>query len=184
MTTSSFWAGPVRGGAPSAEQAASMAGLIAAGNLFEKVVGALALGDEEKARRTATLVARRPFDDFEEVWPGPTAARYALFQLVTDTVDELPEDDDTWVAVLDDIASGVSGRQLDELHHLAAVLHQDADFLGIGEREAGRLKVIAGGADPKVWPGDDVPEDQHGDYVLELAHLYVALEARLVDALA
>lgn len=184
MTTSSFWAGPVRGGAPSAEQAASMAGLIAAGNLFEKVVGALVLGDEDKARRVATQVARRPFDDFEDVWPGPTAARYALFKLVTDTVDELPEDDDTWVAVLDVIASAVSGRQRDELHHLAAVLPQDADFLGIGESEAARLKVVADGADPQAWPGDDVPEDQRGDYVLQLAHLYLALEGRLVDALA
>lgn len=161
-----------------------MAGLIAAGNLFEKVVGALALGDQDKARRMATQVARRPFDDFEEVWPGPAAAHYALFELVTDTVHELAEDDDTWVDALAHVASEVSGRQLDELHHLAAVLHQDSHMLGIGQSEAARLKALASGADPKAWPGDAVPEDEHGDYVLELAQLKLALQARLLDVLA
>ena len=77
--------------------------------------------------------------------------------------------------------SGTIGKDNDPFGQLDAALQV---ILGIGQTEAARLKALASGADAKAWPGDAVSEDEHGDYVLELAHLYVALEARLVDALA
>lgn len=182
MSTSSFWSGPVPGGGASAVQAASMAGMVAAGNLFHKAVAALAHGDQDKAHRLARQAAFRPFDDHEGVWPGPAAAHYALFELVVDTVEELPEGDDTWVEVLVELASRVSGRQLDELRHLAAVLRQDARFHGVEEQEARRLVALAQGRDVRQTPGDDVAEDERYDYVLELAHLVLALRTSLQQA--
>lgn len=182
MSTSSFWSGPVRGGGPSAVQAASMAGMVAAGNLFDKAVAALARGEEDQAHRLVRQAAFRPFDDHEGVWPGPAAAHFALFELVVDTVEQLPEGDDTWVDVLIELASRVSGRQLDELRHLAAVLDQDRDFHGVEEHEARRLRALAQGSSTRRTPGDDVAEDERYDYVLDLAHLVLALQTALQDA--
>lgn len=178
MSTSSFWSGPVRGGAPSAAQAASSAGLTAAGNLFDKAVGALAQGDEDKARRLAAQAADRPFDDHEGIWPGPWAAHFALFQLVTNEIEEWPEGDHTWIDALEDLAAGASGRQLRELRHLAAVLRQDARLLGVDEHEARQLGRLTGGADPAEQPADEVSEGERADYVLELARLVLAAENR------
>lgn len=183
MTTSSFWSGSVRGGGRSVAQAASVAALLAADNLFDKVVAALERGDGQEARRLATRTADRPFDDHEGVWPGPAAAHHAIFMLVTDTVEEWPDDDDTWVDALAEVLSQVSGRQLGEIRHLAGVLHHDALLLGVHEREASRLRVLAGGADPLAMPSEVVPGVQRSDYVLELAHLYLTVQAQLERAL-
>lgn len=180
MSTSSFWSGSVRGGAPSAQQAASLAAMTAAGNLFDKVVHALRQGDEARARRMAAQVAARPFDEHEGLWPGPQAAHYALFELVTDTVEDWPEDDQTWLDALTELAAQVSGRQRDELRHLAAVLHHDATILGVGELEARRLRELADGADPMALPSDEVPAAERADYVLDLARLVLVTQQRIV----
>lgn len=182
MSTSSFWSGSVRGGAPSAQQEASLAAMTAAGNLFDKVVDALRQADEARARRMAAQVAARPFDEHEEVWPGPQAAHYALFELVTDAVEDWPEDDQTWVDALADLAAQLSGRQRDELRHLAAVLHQDAEILGVGELEARRLRALADGADPMAMPSDEVPASERAAYVLDLARLVLVTRQRIAAA--
>lgn len=179
MTESSFWAGSVRGGAPSAAQAASIAAQQAAENLFHKTVEALEQGDEEKAERLARQTALRPFDDHEEVWPGPWQAHYALFELMTDVVEEWPAGDHGWIDALSDVISRSSGRQLEELRHLAAVLSQDARFHSVDELEARRLRGLAAGADPLANPSDEVPEDERVDYVLDLASLVATLRRRL-----
>lgn len=184
MSTSSFWSGPVRGGAFSAEQDASWAGMTAAENLFRKTVAALSRGEEDKARRLATQAAQRPYDDFEGVWPGPAAAHFALFQLVTDEVEESTEDDHAWVDAFADVVSRVSGHQLHELRYLAAILSQDAGYHSIDGQEAARLRTLAGGVDLQAQPGDDVPEDERPDYVLELARLLRALAARFDEVRA
>lgn len=181
MSTSSFWSGPVRGGGPSAEQAASLAATEAATNLFDKVVEALARGDEGRARQLAAQAARRPFDDHEHVWPGPWAAHFAIFELVTDTIEEWPEEDHGWVGVLADLTAGESGRQLDELKHLAAVLRQDARLLGVHQEEAAALRELADGSDPAVAPHELVPERERADYVLDLARLLLRLEEQFDD---
>ena len=183
MSASSFWSGTVRGGAPSAEQDASLAGMAAAGNLVRKVVEALARGDEDRARRLAAQAAARPFDEREEIWPGPWAAHYALFELVTNMVEDWPEDDHAWVGALAGLMGEVSGRQLDELRHLAAVLDQDAWLLGVDDSEASRLRALAGDADASGEPADGVPEDERAGYVLDLSRLVLLVRTRLEDLL-
>lgn len=184
MTTSSFWSGSVRGGAPSAAQAASMAAMAAASNLFHKVVAALERDQAERAERLATQAAQRPFDDHEEVWPGPEAAHYALFELVTDTIEEWPEGDHTWVEAFADLTSRASGRQRDELRHLAAVLHQDASVLAVDDDEARRLHGVADGADPRARLSENLPEEERPGYVLELARLVIEARTALDRAIA
>lgn len=183
MATSSFWSGTVRGGAPSAEQDASFAGMAAAANLVHKTVEALARGDEDRARRLAAQAAARPFDEHEEIWPGPWAAHYALFERVTDLVEDWPEGDHAWVGALADLMGRVSGRQLDELRHLAAVLDQDARLLSVDDDEARRLRSLAGDADPLAEPSIGVPEDERADYVLDLSRLVLLVRTRLEDLL-
>lgn len=98
---------------------------------------------------------------------------------MTDVIEEWPAGDHGWIEALSDVISRSSGRQLEELRHLAAVLSQDARFHSVDELEARRLRALAVGADPLANPCDEVPQDERVDYVLDLARLVVTLRRRL-----
>ena len=77
-----------------------------AGNLLDKAAKALAVGDDERARRLVDRAARMPYDRHEGTAPAAWAVHMKLFCLVTDTLEQSAIGDPRWldaaIAVLDD----------------------------------------------------------------------------------
>lgn len=155
--------------------------MMIAENLLDKTLDALDRGDEDTAHRMAAKAAARPFDEYEELWPGPWAAHYRLFEEVVDTIEEWPEGDHGWVDVLAEVTAQATGRHLTELRSLAATLAQDARFHAVEPAEAARLHELAEGA--QVTEVDnDLPEADRAAYVLDLARLIRVVSERLAEA--
>lgn len=179
---SSFWPGVGDLGKPSPEQAASRAALFGAETLVRKAVVALEKGDRERAEMFAAMAAGRPYGEFEGVWPGPWMARFVLYQVVSDVVEHWPEDDHGWVDVLSEVAAALTGRQLEELRHLAAVLADEASAFGSEGVEERRLREVAAGVSSDVeMPGAEDEQERPG-YVLDLAELTYLVDQRLAAA--
>jgi uncharacterized protein (UPF0147 family) len=73
----------------------------AAANLLAKALRAVAAGDQARASDLVQRAVQLPFDEHEEVYPGPWAATLLLYQAVTDAVEACAEDDPFWLDAAD-----------------------------------------------------------------------------------
>jgi hypothetical protein len=102
----------------------------AAQNLLDKALRALDEGDEPRARRFVERAVALPFDEHEQVHPGPMTAHQQLFEAVTDAFDN---GGDEWLsAAIDTFASAPEEARYCLRDVLTAVL-QDYD-LSDGDR--------------------------------------------------
>lgn len=185
MSGASFF----RQGRPLAQatpaQQASWAQHVAAQNLLDKVADAVDDGDERRARKLAEQAASLPFDDHEEVWPGPFSAGQGVFEAISDIVEEWPEGDASWIEVLAEALETSDGWAREELLHVIGVLRHDAGLLSVTEVEAARLGRLTGGTELDVeGPSIRVPEEDRVDYVLAVVRLQEQVLDRLRDRLA
>ena len=152
------------------------AGILAgAGNLFDKAVRAWAEGDDERARLLVARCLSLPYDEHEEAVPALWAARLRVYTLVTNALEASDEDDQTWLDRIEEVLDESNGWQHEILAHAVAEVGYSAGFTGASSSEVRRIADLAPGYDPELDPADDLPAEQHEDFVVAA----VALTARL-----
>src|SRR5690625_7290895 len=98
----------------------SQAAQDAAENLLDKAINGLLSGDSERAEKFIARAAAIPFDEHEQVWPGPMMADQMLHGFLSDFVEdwadaqEHPEDYELVMWLHDDIARVVDKLDSDE----------------------------------------------------------------------
>ena len=104
----------------------------AADNLLAKADRALVAGDTEKATKFVTRAVGLPYDEYEETDPAAYAAQMLLFMAVSDTLEETPEGDTSWLdAAVDAMASDDGpgdGWGRSEMRHALLTVRQDNEL--------------------------------------------------------
>ncbi len=101
---------------------------LGAENLLVKAVDALEAQDDDRATALVRRAVGLPFDEHEEVAPAAAAAHLMLFNLVTDVMEDSPDDDERWLdAALGVIDGPVQTARLDMRDVLTAIA-QDYDL--------------------------------------------------------
>lgn len=173
----------------------SLASRDAAENLLNKAIDRIELGDVERAERFISRAAAIPFDEHEEIWPGPMMADQMLHELLCDFVEDwadaqaYPEDYESvqWLHEhLADIVDDLDAREGAALRDMVETMAADAGVLRIDPLEVrGLLAVVK-----------NLPDSDRADRGLELraetdtarreevARLFVGLYVRVWAVIA
>jgi len=100
----------------------------AADNLLAKADRALAAGDLERVRLLVDRAAALAYDEHEETDPAAQAASMLLFMFVTDTLEETPEGDSSWLDAAVAAITSHDGWGQSEMRHTLLAIRQDYDI--------------------------------------------------------
>ncbi|GGC84452.1 hypothetical protein GCM10011512_09110 [Tersicoccus solisilvae] len=148
--------------------------LIGAENLLAKAARAWR-NDRARAERYVDRALALPFDEHEEAYPAARAATLYLYQLITAAIDELEDDDESWLDAAITVLRSSTGAGQAELRDAL----EDVPVIGgISETEEDRL-LRAIGAVPEE-PGrvelDDRPIGELRDRILAVLDVGAAFE--------
>lgn len=172
----------------------SQAARDAAENLLDKAVDKIEAGDAERADRLISRAAAIPFDEHENIWPGPMMADQMLFGFLSGIAEDLadaqehPEDYESVEWLHDDIARAVDkldAREGSALRDLVETMVSDADILGIHPREArGLAAAVRTLPDPDpATRGLYLPRETSVDRREEVIRLHLSVLVRVVEAM-
>lgn len=172
----------------------SQAARDAAENLLNKAIDKLEIGDSERAERLISRAAAIPFDEHEEIWPGPMMADQMLFGMLSDFVEDwadaqgYPEDYESVEWLHEDIAGIVNdldAREGAALRDTVETMVADAGVLRIDPLEArGLLAVVKNLPDPAgADRGLDLLPEADAVRREEVIRLYVGLFVRVWAAM-
>lgn len=172
----------------------SQAAQDAAENLLDKAINGLLSGDSERAEKFIARAAAIPFDEHEQVWPGPMMADQMLHGFLSDFVEdwadaqEHPEDYELVMWLHDDIARVVDQLDSDEgsyLREMIETMVSDAPVLGIHPREArGLANVVKALPDPGLAsPGLTLPRDTDASRREEVIRLHLSVTVKVLEAM-
>lgn len=172
----------------------SQAARDAAENLLNKAIYRLETDDPDAAERFILRAAAIPFDEHEQIWPGPMMADQMLFGMLSDFVEEwadaqgYPEDYESVEWLHEDIAGIVNdldAREGAALRDTVETMVADAGVLRIDPLEArGLLAVVKNLPDPAgADRGLDLLPETDAVRREEVVRLYVGLFVRVWAAL-
>jgi len=116
-------------------------------NLLVKAIDALEAQDEDRATALVRRAVGLPFDEHEEVVPAAAAAHLMLFNLVTDVMEDSPDDDERWLDAALGILSDSDGPARLDVRDVLVAIAQDYDLT---QNERRRLTAGIRGVEPKL----------------------------------
>lgn len=148
----------------------SIAGQQAARNLLDKAIRALEARDVDRARRLVDRAARLPFDDHERMAPAAIEARMSLFIVITDTLEDAPEEDSRWLDAALQVLSTADEWSQGEIRVLLAEILQDFELT---PQESARVrKALRGAPEHQGLMDQELPPDQLAERVVGLLVQY------------
>ncbi len=101
---------------------------LGAENLLVKAIDALAAQDEDRATALVRRAVGLPFDEHEEVAPAAMAAHHLLFNLVTDVMEDSPDDDERWLDAALAVIDGPDRFARLDMRDVLTAIAQDYDL--------------------------------------------------------
>ncbi|MBK7623294.1 MAG: hypothetical protein IPJ14_11715 [Kineosporiaceae bacterium] len=123
-------------------------------NLLTKAIDALAEDDAARADRLVRRALGLPFDDYEECTPAWWQAYMLLFLLITDELEDGP-DDEAWLDAALQVEAQATGAGRDAVRLALAVIEQD---FGLDRAAARRIRERIGTTKPLPSWQDLLPE--------------------------
>lgn len=151
---------------------------LGAENLLVKAIDALEAQDEDRATALVRRAVGLPFDEHEEVVPAAAAAHLMLFNLVTDVMEDSPDDDERWLDAALGILSDSDGPARLDVRDVLVAIAQDYDLT---QNERRRLTAGIRGVEPgpELIDRKDLPPEE---FEVRVAAIVRACRA-YVDAL-
>ncbi|EWT07716.1 hypothetical protein N864_01050 [Intrasporangium chromatireducens Q5-1] len=133
-------------------------------NLVTKALRALEEGDEERAVRYTSQASRLPWDAHEEVWPGALATHFALFEELSEAMEDAEDGDTRWIDDAVTVLGEVSGEPREHLARTLGIFGRDAT-IDLSSAEAKKIHRAVGrdpldvefGTDPTETPEQLLP---------------------------
>jgi hypothetical protein len=132
-------------------------GALAAENLQEKVLTALARGDDERRERLLARMAELPVEPQLEVRPAVWIAHHMLFMHITDDLEDCGEGDESWLEPVLRVLEAASpfGRRI-----LAGVLAPILQDYNVTARERRRVGAALESAGAQPWDPYELSTDE------------------------